>query len=315
MAPSRGRGLYFRTAALGYPEGDEHLWTQGQTHEARYWYPSIDYPNERFTSEVICRVPEGMIARSNGRLVGQSLGADGLVAWHWLQEPSHPNYLVALVAGRMGAVEGRHGEIPMAFWAPMSQVEHAARAFAETPSMMAFFEEEIGIAYPWAKYEQAVVWDYTYGGMENTTLTILHERALLPEVYENARENTGLVAHELAHQWFGNFVTCKDWSHTWLNEGFATYYAHLYLGRRDGRDAFRYNLWRKALGLSSRPGETTPLVRRDYERAFEQFSTLAYDKGAWVLHMLRRSWGMKCFGPASGCILSAMRLAASSRRT
>lgn len=289
------QGLYFRTPKAGYPAGDEHLWTQGETHEASYWYPSFDYPNEKFTSEVICRVPEGMTARSNGRLVGQERGEDGLIAWHWMQEQPHPNYLVALVAGRLTGLSGEYRGIPLAFWTTPSQAAHAERAFSETPAMMAFFEQEIGVPYPWAKYEQAAVQDFLYGGMENTSLTVLTERVLLPPEVENAKEGTDLIAHELAHQWFGDYLTCKDWSHIWLNEGFATYYAGLFEGQRDGDEAMRYGLWGSARRLSGNPNDPTAMVKRDYVRAFDQFDELAYEKGGWVLRMLRTEVGDEAF--------------------
>ena len=94
------KGLYFRTPAMGYPEGDTHLWTQGEAHEARHWFPSFDYPNEKFTTEMICHVPDGMVALSNGRLLSQERDArTGLVAWHWLQDKPHVDYLITLCAG------------------------------------------------------------------------------------------------------------------------------------------------------------------------------------------------------------------------
>lgn len=289
------KGLYFRTPALGYPEGDEHLWTQGETHEARYWYPSVDYPNERFSSEVICRLPEGMVALSNGRLLSKEADDGGRVAWHWIQEKSHPNYLVALVAGNLTGLKDQHGKIPMAFWTPPSQAHLAERAYGETPRIMGFLEEEIGVEFPWVKYDQAAVQDFLYGGMENTTLTILTDRILYPAEVENVRESTGLVAHELAHQWFGNYVTCKDWSHAWLNEGFATFYTWLYEGERDGETAMRYALWGAARGIAGRKDDTRPIVDREYKRAFEQFSFRAYQKGGWVLQMLREELGEATF--------------------
>lgn len=286
-----GKGLYFRTPELGYRPGDEHLWTQGETHEARYWYPSVDYPNERFSSEVICRVPRGMIARSNGRLLSAEADEEGRIAWHWFQEKSHPNYLVALVAGKLAAEEGKYGDLPLAFWTVPSQAHLAERAFAETEAILAFLEEEIGLDFPWAKYEQAAVQDYLYGGMENTTLTILTDRVLYPPEVENVREATGLLAHELAHQWFGDYVTCKDWSHAWLNEGFATYYTWLYEREKDGDAAMRYALWGAAEGIARHKKDNRPIVHREYERAFDQFSFRAYQKGGWVLHMLREELG------------------------
>ena len=289
------KGLYFRTPEMGYQPGDTHLFTQGEEMEARHWYPCLDFPNQFFTSEVICRVPEGMTVVSNGRLVSQAPDANGRVAFHWRQEKPHVSYLVTLVAGYFKKLEDRHGAIPLAFYTPPSEFEQAANSFRGTREMMAFFEEEIGVPYPWAKYDQVVVNDFVAGGMENTSATTLTDRTLFTEATENIRNSEGLVAHELAHQWFGNLVTCKDWSQIWLNEGFATYYESLWTAFRQGRAAMLYELYHRARQLTDRSTETTPMVRRTFSDPGEMFNHLAYDKGSWVLHMLRAQLGEELF--------------------
>ena len=290
------QGLYFRTPELGYAEGDMHLFTQGETHEARHWYPNFDYPNERFSSEVICRVPREMTVVSNGRLVSEEIDAEtGLKAVRWLQEKPHVNYLVALVAGMFEKIETRHRDIPLAFYATPSRIAEAHNSFAGTDDMMAFFEEEIGIPYPWDKYDQATVADFVSGGMENTTLTILTERTLFSEETENIHSSQGLVAHELVHQWFGDYVTCKDWSHLWLNEGFATYYEDLYDGHKNGRDSMLYGLYQSTGWVVARDAKARPIVDRRYEDADQQFDYRSYTKGGWVLHMLRSQLGERLY--------------------
>ena len=288
-------GLYFRTPEMGYREEDTHLSTQGEAHEAPHWYPNYDYPNERSTSEVICRVPADMVVLSNGRLVSEEMDSEsGLKVVRWLQDKPHVNYLIALVAGKLKKIESRYKDIPLAFYTPTSQIDQAENSFKDTADMMAFYEKEIGVPYPWDKYYQAVVQDGG-GGMENTTLTILGDGTLFTTATENIRSSQGLVAHELVHQWFGNYVTCKDWSHLWLNEGFATYYQKLYDGYKNGRDSMLYELYRSARGvLSDRPTHK-PIVYRSYARAGEQFDYRAYPKGGWVLHMLRTELGEELF--------------------
>ncbi len=285
-------GLYFRTSELGYPAGDAHLWTQGEPLEARHWFPSFDAPNEKFTSEVTCRVRPDMTVVSNGRLVSEQVdAATGLKAARWVQEKPHANYLIALVAGYLKKIEARYRDIPLGFYTPASEIQFAQTSFQETKEMMAFFEQEIGVPYPWAKYDQACVYDFGWGGMENTTLTILNDRTLHTPDFEEVRESRGLVAHELAHQWFGDLVTCKDWSHLWLNEGFATYYTHLFEGHKDGRDEMLYGLYQSAKGIVSQPNDTNAIVRRDFNQPEEQFGFHAYPKGSWILHMLRNQLG------------------------
>jgi aminopeptidase N len=285
-------GLYFRTPEMGYKEGDTHLFTQGEAIEARHWYPCFDAPNEKFTSEVTCRVPEGMIVLSNGRLLSDEKDpATGLRVVHWRQDKPHATYLISLLAGYFKKVEDRYKEIPIAFYTPVSDIEEAATSFQDTKDGLGFFEKEIGVPYPWAKYDQVCVNDFVAGGMENTSITTLTDRTLFRKETENIRTSQGLMAHELAHQWFGDLVTCKDWSHIWLNEGFATYYAHLYDGHKNGRDSMLYGLYESAKGITDRTDDTKPIVYRKFDDPNEQFSYLAYPKGGWVLHMLRSQLG------------------------
>ena len=285
-------GLYFRTVKNGYPAEDTHVYSQGETHEAQHWYPNYDYPNERFTSEIICRVPQGMTVLSNGKIISETTdNATGLKSVHWRQDKPHVNYLIALTAGYFKGLTDQYKNIPMGFYTPVSLFDMAEASFKDTVDMMGFFEQETGIPYPWHQYNQAVVWDFVAGGMENTTLTILTHRTLHPEEMEPLESSTGLVAHELAHQWFGDYVTCKDWANLWLNEGFATYYENLYSGHQLGRNQFLYNQYNDAQGLLRRSDPQVPVFYRGYADADEQFDGRAYQKGGWVLHMLRSQLG------------------------
>ena len=286
------QGLYFRTPEMGYMEGDTHLFTQGEQIEARHWYPCLDSPNHQFTSEITCRVPEGMTVISNGRLVSSEKdSATGLVAFHWTQEKPHANYLITMCAGYFKKIEGKYKDVPLAFYTPPSEIQDARNTFRDTRDMMAFFEEEIGVAYPWAKYDQVCVNDFVAGGMENTSATTLTDSTLFTDATENIRESEGLISHELAHQWFGDLVTCKDWSHVWLNEGFATYYETLYNEHKNGRDAMIYELYGRARMITGLTNDVNAIVRRTYNDPGEMFGYLAYPKGGWVLHMLRSQLG------------------------
>ena len=284
-------GLYFRTPEMGYPESDTHIWTQGETHEARHWFPCFDYPNERSSTEVICHVPKDMTVLSNGERMGEEIDENGLKAVRWLQEKPHVNYLICLVAGHLEKLEKKHGDVPLRFYTQPTLAKYAENSFEDTPAIMAFFEEEIGMPFPWLKYDQVTIRDFTAGGMENTTLTTLTHRTIFSKDTENLRTTRRLDAHEMAHQWFGDYVTCKDWSHLWLNEGFATFYTHLYEGHKFGRDAMLYGLARDAQGILSRTNDKKPIVYNEYKNPMEQFDYRSYPKGSWVLHMLRSQLG------------------------
>ena len=296
------QGLYFCTPDMGLPASDRLCWTQGETHEARHWFPCFDYPNERASTELIAHVPAGMTVVSNGRLISETKTDDEvkthgeLKTVHWLQEKPHVSYLICLLAGNLEKIEARHKNLQLGFYTQPSRAKFAESGLRDTAEIMAFYEQEIGIDYPWDKYDQCTIPDFMWGGMENTSITTLAPRTL----YENADDTPhadstrSLNAHELAHQWFGDYVTCKDWSHLWLNEGFATYYALLFEGHKFGRDALLYGLYLDARDDIFDPkhaDDHRPIVYREYERPKDQFDFRNYPKASWVLHMLRSQVG------------------------
>ncbi|SPE56434.1 Peptidase M1, membrane alanine aminopeptidase [Verrucomicrobia bacterium] len=290
------QGMYFRTPEQGYKEGDTHLFTQGEAIEARHWYPCFDSPNEKFTSEITCRVPAGMTVVSNGRQVSEeTAGATGLKVVHWSQDKPHANYLISLVAGYFTKLEDKHNDVPLTFYTVPSESKEAANSFRDTKAIMEYFEEEIGVPYPWAKYSQVCVNDFVAGGMENTSATTLTDSTLFTSATENIRTSEHLIAHEMAHQWFGDLVTCKDWSHIWLNEGFATYYEALFNGHKDGRDALLYGLYERGHQITSMSNDVNAIVRRSYDAPREMFGYLSYTKASMVLHMLRCQLGEELY--------------------
>ncbi len=287
------QGLYFRTPEMGYKTNETHLFTQGEAIEARHWYPCYDAPNEKFTSEIICHAAGDMTVLANGRLLSDEKEGDEH-AVRWLQDKPHANYLIALVVGYFKKVEDTYRDIPLALYVLPSHFNEAASTFADTKKAMAFFEKEIGVPYPWAKYYQVAVNDFHFGGMENTTLTVLTDGTFYQPDTENLQSSRGLISHELAHQWFGDLVTCKDWSHLWLNEGFATYYASLYEEEAVGRDTMLAELYDTAKRLVGRADDSRPMIYRKYDSPDDMalgLGDLSYGKGAWILHMLRNQLG------------------------
>lgn len=302
------KGMYFRAPSNGYPADEIHLFTQGETIEGRHWFPCYDYPNMKFRSEVTCHVPQGMTVISNGKQVSSKTDDNGLLAVRWVQDKPHVNYLICLVAGKFNRLEDKSGDVPLSFYTLASDSPEAQAAFQPTASAVKFFEEETGVRYPWAKYAQVVLRDFTQVGMENTSLTTLGGSILYPEASADFYAHGGiyahpggyksevLLSHELAHQWFGDLVTCKDWSHVWLNEGFATYYSFLFAGHRHGRDEMLYCLYSdRSHLLDVKDEQNRPIVFRRYEEPGQQFDYRAYGKGAWVVHMLRSQLGEELF--------------------
>jgi aminopeptidase N len=180
-------GLYFRTPELGYKDGESHMYSQGETIFARHWFPVLDAPNEKLTTELICHVPDGMKVFSNGKLVSQERNAaTGLTAFHWKQDKPHSAYLVSLVAGQFAVLEDKYKELPLAFIVPPGDAALAQKSLDGTKEMLAFFEKETGFPYAWDKYYQIVVRDFQWGGMENTSVTTLTDRTLHSAEYRRS---------------------------------------------------------------------------------------------------------------------------------
>src|SRR5688572_16126141 len=292
------RGLYFCGPDADYPARRVEAWTQGQDQDSRHWFPCFDYPNQKATTEVIATVPASMTALSNGRLVGKSVNrTKGTATFHWRQGIRHVSYLVTLVAGDYEAIRYRWRKVPMTVWAPRGMAADARRACDRTPRMMEFLSRFTGRPYPYEKYDQVFVQDFIFGGMENTTATTLTDTALLDRRIVLDHNMDSLVAHELAHQWFGDLLTCRDWSHAWLNEGFATYFDALYREHDLGRDEYLMNVLALRDNYFSEDGGhyRRAIVNKRYRDPVELFDRHLYEKGALVLHMLRNLLGDDLF--------------------
>ncbi|MCI0451802.1 MAG: HEAT repeat domain-containing protein, partial [Candidatus Latescibacteria bacterium] len=254
--------------------------------------PCNDYPNDKATFEGRFRVAKGYTALSNGTLMG-TREVGGKTEFHWKLEEPQVSYLIMLAVAEYKILEQKSGDIPIPYYVPPATDDATIlRGYGLTPDMMAYFEKEIGIPYPFSKYAQVVVQDFIYGGMENSTATVMNMRTLYDERAELTRTEQNLVAHELAHQWWGDMVTCREWSQMWLNEGFATYYAYLYKEHHDGDDAFRYQM-RQAHNdvIKADDAEPRPMVVDFFNRTDARNNALVYVKGASLLHMLRAHLG------------------------
>lgn len=287
-------GLHFFGPSKTDPDTPLLLWSQGETSTNRYWIPCIDEPDQRQTTEITVTVPEGFEAVSNGKLVERHANpTDKTVTFNWLQEIPHPSYLVTLVVGEFDVVTHDWEGIPVVYYVPKGHQTEAEPTYGRTPEMLTYFSKLFGVRYPWAKYAQVTCFQFG-GGMENTSATTMGERILLDQRSLLDRTSEGIVSHELAHQWWGDMVTCRDWSHTWLNEGFASYAEALWDEHARGRDEYAYNMDRKA-GRAIAGGKERPVMDRHYPEPQSMFDDRSYPKGAWVVHMLRNRLGDDVF--------------------
>jgi len=314
------RGLIWTLESPEWPGRPPQIHTQGQAETNSYWFPCHDFPNERLTTELIVTVPPGYIVSSNGRLVERreegTSGGVGVVrsrgreTWHWLQAQEHPHYLVSLVVGRFDVVDvspagERTGQRPvpleMPVYVPPGRASDVEATYGRTAEMARVFEALFDEPYPWDRYAQVVVWNFMAGGMENTAATTMYDTAVLDETAQLDFSLEGLIAHELAHQWYGDLITCKTWEHLWLNEGFATFCEALWFEHRDGFTGYQREIVNNFDSLIGSDDANAPMqpamvskVYLDPDHVFDRKSD-TYSKGASALHMLRTKLGDDVF--------------------
>jgi aminopeptidase N len=290
------RGLYFTQPDSGYPDKPKQIWSQGEDMDNHNWFPCYDFPNDKATSEMIATVPAAYTALSNGELVGVTEHrTEGTKTFHWRENKPHSSYLITLAAGNYAVLRDRAGNLPLQYYVYPRDTADARICFGQTPDMIKFFNQKIGFSYAWEKYAQVVIADFIEGGMENTSATSLLDYI---SVYD-ARERvdnlpTSLIAHELAHQWWGDVVTCKDWRHLWLNESFASYFDPLYTEHTLGKDEFQQIMYgdQQAGVFSDTAIGRKPIV------SIGTYGLNIYPRGAAVLNMLRYVLGDQLFWKA-----------------
>jgi aminopeptidase N len=296
------RGLYFTAPDADHPQRPLGVWSQGQDEDSKHWFPCFDSPHDKFTSEVVATVPAPLQVISNGRLVATRANRRaGTVTYHWREDLPHPAYLVSIVAGEYAEVRDTTAAgVPISYYVHPRDRNAVRRTFGNTPRMLELFARLVDYPYPFEKYAQTVVADFIFGGMENVSATTLTDAVLLDATAALDSDSDGLIAHELAHQWWGNLLTCKEWSHAWLNEGFATYFEAVWAEHHRGRDWFRWEIeqFEREYLREDEERYRRSLVERRYTKPIELFDRHLYQKGALVLHMLRQELGDALFWKA-----------------
>src|SRR5689334_7530793 len=288
----RTKGAYFRPA--------KHIvWTQGEAEDTRYWVPTYDYPNDKTTWEFYIWTAKGERALSNGRLAASRAVGDS-IEWHWIQDKPASTYLMTCVVGDYVVVQDKPWRnVPIGYWTYPDSVNAARRGFAKTPQAVDFFSRKTGVAYPWAKYDQIVIPEFQYGGMENVSATSQNDEEILHPAWAEPQANSvDLMSHELGHQWFGDLLTTRAWAHAWLNEGFATFMEEMFHEENFGFDEGAYDRLRSHERMVAADRRARrPIVwgngPADPIQLF--FSRHIYDKGATVLQMLRHQFGDSLF--------------------
>jgi aminopeptidase N len=291
------KGLYFINPLGADTTKPTQIWTQGETEGTSVWIPIIDKPNQKSTQEFHLTVPSQYVSLSNGLLVKQVDNKNGTRLDVWKMDQPHSPYLFFIGIGDYAVVKDRYYGKEVSYYIEKEFEKEARKIYGQTPNMIAFFEKILGVPYPWAKYAQMSARDYVSGAMENTSAT-LHSDA----VQQNARELVdgnnweSTIAHELFHQWFGDYVTAESWSNLTVNESFADYSQTLWAENSKGKDAGAYENFVGLRSYLSSPSDAEKnLVRFYYKEREDVFDLVSYQKGGRVLNMLRHYVGDEAF--------------------
>lgn len=294
------RGVYFIAPDAIDPQKPVQVWTQGEDEDSRFWFPCLDYPGQLATSEIRMQVPQPYQMIANGRLVGLAKEGDHQI-FHWRLDQPHPSYLMAFAVGEFDSWEDCAGAVPLHYYVAKGRRTEGERLMGQTPAMMRFLEDYYGVPYAFGSYSQACVADFIFGGMENTSLTLLTDRCLLDERADLERERgETLVLHELAHQWFGDLAVIRHWSHAWIKEGMATYAEVLWTEHSQGTEAAAYYRWRLGQDYFAEDAQRyrRPIVTHIYREPIELYDCHLYQKASWVYHMIRQQLGEQGFRKA-----------------
>ena len=298
-SPKRGLHFVDEERQNGEVRNPAQIWTDSEPDEARYWFPSFDSPNDKATSEQFITADKTETVIANGELVDKKENPDGTLTWHYNMPLPHSTYLTSFVVGKYTRVGDAYKNTPLGFYLYPGREPMAAPVFGKTKDLLKIFEDATGVAYPFNKYDQVVISGFKDGGMENITATILSDTEISFLIFKQPALDD-LVAHELAHSWFGNLVTCRNWAELWLNEGLATYMEAVFREKVYGRDDYISKIRNDALEYmvqENSAGNRQGLYNRraaDVDAVFENPGTI-YNKGGAVIHTLRETIGDAAF--------------------
>lgn len=290
------KGMYFINPKAEEKDKPTQIWTQGETESSSAWFPTIDRTNQRCTQELTVTVDNKYVTLSNGKLVSQKKNSDGTRTDYWKMDLPHAPYLFFLGVGEYAIIKDKWKDKEVNYYVEKEYAPVAKQIFGNTPEMMTFFSKITGVDYPWVKYSQITGRDYVAGAMENTTATI-HQESAQQDARELVDGNNweSTIAHELFHQWFGDYVTTESWSNLTLNESFANYSETLWDEYKNGKDAGDAQNYQDMQNYLQSGSDKKDLVRFHYEHREDMFDAVSYQKGGRILHMLRNYVGDSAF--------------------
>lgn len=268
-----------------------------------HWIPSLDHPSAKATVRFTVTAPERNLVVANGAFDKVETTASGTRTWSYTERSPIPPYCMIIAVGQFALIKPDGPTItPLSYYVPQSDKDFALRGFAPANPSLKLFSETIA-PYPYEKLA-LIVGATRFGGMENSSAIVFGSNLFDPRsnsdpvssVFNLRPGIVRLIAHEIAHQWFGDSVTESTWADIWLSEGFATYFAGLFIQRHEGEQAFRRYMDSQAeVYLNYAKRRRTPLFDTETESLMGLLNGNSYQKGSWILHMLRGRLGDEAF--------------------
>jgi aminopeptidase N len=292
-------GLILTSDKDGKPSAIGDNWPDRVHH----WIPTFDHPSAKATVTFNITAPAREEVVANGKLDHVETTASGQRTWTYSEGKPIPPYCMIIAVGQFAKIESTQKTLtPLVYYVPQSDAPVAQKGFGPTIPSLEYFNQTIA-PYPYEKLAM-IVGATRYGGMENSSAIVFTSNLLtrppttvgMSKTYGIPAGNVGLIAHEIAHQWFGDSVSGATWADFWLSEGFATYFAGLFIQRYEGEEVFQQYMKNAATSVFSyEKSNRPPIYDRDTEDLMKLLNANNYQKGAWVLHMLRSYLGDEVF--------------------
>lgn len=297
LAITSDNGLYFINADGAKADLPRQIWTQGETEYNSCWFPTIDSPNQKMTQEIFLTVDNQYVTLSNGKLISSKNNGDGTRTDYWRQDKPHAVYLTMIAVGDFKKViDPNFKDFEVSYYVEPQYEKYALDIFGRTPEMIRYFENILGVKYPWDKYSQIAVREFVSGAMENTTATIHGDNVQKDKSQLIDDNDDGVIAHELFHHWFGDLVTAESWANLPLNESFADYSEYLWINHKYGQDeGDLVALNAMTTYLNEAEEKREPLIRYYHADKEDMFDSHSYAKGGRILHLLRKQVGDEAF--------------------
>ncbi|MEO7313147.1 MAG: M1 family metallopeptidase [Chitinophagaceae bacterium] len=284
-------------AGLVFPAGGSQVHTAFSTSQ---WMPCVDAPSDKASFYLDLILPSSLKVVANGTFTGSKAATDGKLVTSWQQTNPQSSYLFGFAAGLYNETTQTYNGITLRNLAtPKFSVTRLKQVFATTAGMLQFYEMVSGVPYPDKTYTQVLAPGNTQ--QEMSSFTVMNE-AYGEEVLED-KEAVWLSAHEMAHQWWGNGVTNDSWSHFWLNEGLTNFMVAAYFERYFGKARYKEQIqeYRTKYQAVKAKGADKPLVFPNWNNPSTDDRILVYNKGAYVIHLLRETLGELMFWKAIKC--------------